>query len=690
MSKTPAADPFAAGILHHRAGRLAEAEACYRQAIAASPGHADAHANLGVALKGLGRLDDAVAAYGEALRIKPDHAAALANLGNALMALGRPTEAADAYREATLVTPGNAEAHCNLGNALLGADRLDDAIAAYRQAVRFKPGHANAHYNLGNVLKARASLDEAAASYRQAIAVRPDFAEAHSNLGNVLHEQRKHEEALDAYGRAIALRPDLPEVHYNRGNALRETGRLGDAVAAYRAAIRARPDYAEAHGNLGIALMSQGRTAEAVDAYRQAIRIKADYPEAHSNLLFCLNYLDGETPQAISAAHREWGERYGGAPPPAAHANDRNPDRKLRIGYVSPDLREHSVAYFVLPLLQAHDPQAVDVFCYADVAQSDFMTGQLRTLAGHWRDTAAMPDAALADLVRADGIDILVDLAGHTAHNRLLALARKPAPVQATWLGYSNTTGLRAVDYRIVDAVTDPPGEADNLASETLLRLPGGFLCYGGMKGAPAPAVPPCLQSGAVTFGSFNNPSKLSPATLDAWANLLKRLPQARLLLKGKSLADPATRDLLLTRLRERGVADERVELVAWVASSAAHIALYERIDVALDPFPYNGTTTTCEALWMGVPVVTLRGDRHAGRVGASMLTRIGADDWIADTAEAYVDIAAALAGDPQGLADTRSSLRARMQASPLCDRDAFARDMEAAYRDMWRRWCAA
>jgi len=330
------------------------------------------------------------------------------------------------------------------------------------------------------------------------------------------------------------------------------------------------------------------------------------------------------------------------------------------------------------------------VHCYANVQRPDSVTAYFEGMAEHWLTTSAMSDEALAERIRHDGIDVLVDLAGHTLRNRLGVFVRKPAPVQATWLGYPNTTGLSAIDYRLVDAVTDPPGAADAMASETLLRLPGGFLCYGGLTGAPDPKDPPCLTTGAVTFGSFNNPSKLSTAACDAWAALLKHVPQARLLLKGGWFVDPATRDLFLARLAERGVAADRVELVPRLHGAAAHLSAYERVDIALDPFPYNGTATTCEALWMGVPVVTLCGGRHAGRVGASLLSQIGLPELIADSVASYLDIAARLAADPARLTALRHTLRPRMTASPLCDGPAFSRKMEAAYRAMWLRWCEA
>jgi protein O-GlcNAc transferase len=329
------------------------------------------------------------------------------------------------------------------------------------------------------------------------------------------------------------------------------------------------------------------------------------------------------------------------------------------------------------------------VFCYAEVRAPDARTERFKGYADHWVSTVGMPDEAVAECIRRDGIDVLMDVAGHTANNRLPVFARKPAPVQMTWLGYPNTTGLQTIDYRLVDAVTDPEGEADALASEALVRLPGGFLCYDAPNDAPLPGPPPSLTTGVVTFGSFNNPAKMSASTLDAWAKLLTRIPLAHLLLKGKPFTDAAARALYLDRLDERGVAPERIELVGWLPDED-HLAHYGRVDVALDPFPYNGTTTTCEALWMGVPVVTLRGDRHVGRVGASLLTQIGMSNLIADSVEAYVETAVALAGDPARLSELRHSLRPRMAASPLCDAPAFARKIEHAHRTMWQRWCAA
>jgi predicted O-linked N-acetylglucosamine transferase (SPINDLY family) len=719
---TTSAALFAEGVKSYRAGRLAEARNWCQRALAAQPDHADAlhllgviayqtgrhdvavaligqaiawngreptyFSDLGVALKSQGRFDEAVAAYRRAIGLKPDYAEAFSNLGNALTSLGKVDEAIAAYRQAIAFNPDNASAHFNLGIALTSQRKLGDAIAAYRRAIASEPDFAEAHSNLGNALTDQGKLDGAIAAYRRAIGFRPDYAEAHSNLGAALQNQGKLDDAIAAYRLAIAIKPHYANAHFNLGNALTSQCKFSEAIAAYRRAIGVRPDYAEAHSNLGTALQNQGELDGAIAAFRRAIGFGPDYVDAHSNLLLCLNYHDRVAAEDVFAAHREWGAQMDRrAPRPSAHANGREAGRRLRIGYVSPDFRDHSVAYFFEPLLKGHDRQAVEVFCYAEVMRPDKVTARLRGLADCWRETVGLSDDELAERIRADRIDILVDLAGHTANNRLGVFAHKPAPVQATWLGYPNTTGQDAIDYRMVDAVTDPPGKADALASETLVRLEGGFLCYAGSPDAPEPAAPPCLKCGAVTFGSANNAAKASPATLDAWARLLAELPDARLLLKGNQFGDAAVRASFLARLNERRVASDRVELLAWLPDVMAHLAVYSRIDIALDPFPYNGATTTCEALWMGVPVVTLRGDRHAGRVGASLLGQIGLTDLIANTVDDYVEIAVALAGDRERLTDLRRSLRPRMAASPLCDGPAFARKIESAFAEMWRGW---
>jgi protein O-GlcNAc transferase len=603
-----------------------------------------------------GRFDDAERLYQQLLAIDPGNARALHLRGVLAYQQSRNEAAVDLIGRAIAQNGAEPSFHSNLGLALQACGRLEEAVAAYGRALALDPTLADGHYNLGNALQELGRLDEAVASYAQALALRPDLAEAQCNLGLSLRAQGKLEEAVPCFGQAIAL----------------------------------KPNYADAYSSLGNVLVDQGKIDAAQAAYRQALTLDPHHVAAHDALLLSLNYSSEISSEQILAEHRQFEAQHARALLPAqpSHANDGNPDRRLRIGYMSPDFRAHSVAWFLEPVLRAHDRASVELFCYAELARADSVTEIMRPLADHWRVTLGLSDTALAAQIRADAIDILVDLAGHTAGNRLLVFARKPAPVQASWLGYPATTGLAAIDYRIVDAVTDPPGSADRQASETLLRLPGGFLCYRPARDLRAAAAPPGLASGSVTFGSFNNPAKLSGATLDGWARLLARLPHSRLLLKGSPFRDAATRALYLDRLVQRGVAADRIALIGWIADPAAHLTLYERVDIALDTFPYNGTTTSLEALSMGVPVVSLRGDRHAGRVGASLLGQVGLAELVADSVEAYIAIAAELAQKPQQLAALRSSLRSRMLASPLCDTAGFTRTLEAAYRAMWRRWC--
>jgi predicted O-linked N-acetylglucosamine transferase (SPINDLY family) len=568
--------------------------------------------------------------------------------------------------------------YCALGNALARQGKFPEAIAAYREAIRIDPSLAIFHCGLGDVLIEQGNLDEAVAAYRQAVRIDPSLAITYGSLGNALAAQGKLDEAIAAYRRAISINPGFAEVYLNLGTARSRQFKFDEAIATYRYAIGLEPNYAKTYCYLGNALVLQCKLTEAISTYCQAIGIEPNYFQAFSNLLFNLHYSDKLTNDELFAAHREWDERYGARVPMfTAYNTDCDPARRLRVGYVSPDFYQHSVAYFVEPLLRGHDRQKVEIFCYSDVRRPDAVTTRLQGLADHWLSTIKLSDQQLAKQIWSDGIDILVDLAGHSADNRLLVFARKPAPVQATWLGYFNTTGLKAIDYRLVDAVTDPAGEADAWASETLVRLENGFLCYGGWEDGPEPVPPPCLKTGAVTFGSFNNPAKMSTATFDAWAKLLRRIPQARLILKGRSFADAATRALFLARLGERGVVADRVELLLWLPTVVEHLALYHWVDIALDPFPFCGATTSCEALWMGVPVITLRGHRHAGRVGASLLTQIGLTDLVANSIEEYIEIAVALAGNPQRLAELHRTLRSRMAASPLCDEKAFACKIE-------------
>ena len=461
-------------------------------------------------------------------------------------------------------------------------------------------------------------------------------------------------------------------------------------MAQFRRALTIDPNYAVAHNNLGNLLKDDGKLDEAVACYRSALAINPDLASTHSNLLLSMHYGAAFTPEEIFAESRDWD---------AAHATPRaerirplqntpDPERRLRIGYVSPDFRAHSVSFFVEPLLASHDRGTVEVFCYAEVPCPDEITERLQVLADGWRSTVGLTDADLAQRIREDRIDILIDLAGHTAGNRLLAFAERPAPVQVTWLGYGATTGMTEMDYRLTDAVVDPVEEAGKFYSETLARLPHAFLCYAPPTEAPEVAPLPALSNGQITFGSFNNPSKTGPETVGVWAQVLHEVPGSRLLMKSNQLRDESLCEIFREQFAAHGIAGARIEFMPKIPALSDHLAAYGRVDIALDPFPYNGATTSLEAAWMGVPMIALRGDRFVSRMSASILTQLDLTDLLADTAEDYVERAAALARDTEHLADLRRQLRPRMRASPLCDAQTFVRDLEAAYRDMWRCWC--
>jgi len=458
-------------------------------------------------------------------------------------------------------------------------------------------------------------------------------------------------------------------------------GRLGEALNHCAAGLALEPADAGLHSNRGFALCQQGRVGEGMAAFDRAIAASGGDDTAHSNLLFAANYRDDLSADDVAALHRAFADRVRPPRlPPRARPAAR---RRLRVGYLSPDFRQHSVAYFFAPLAAAHDASRVELYLYANSAVSDAMTARIRRYAALWRNVEALSDVATAELIHGDDLDILVDLAGHTSGNRMRVMARKPAPIQATYLGYPNTTGLPEVKFRLTDAIADPPGAGDDRYSERLWRLPRCFLAYGPPEEAPEFSPPPSPLAGRITFGSFNNQPKIAPGVIAAWAQILRRVPGSRLLMKTAAANDPDTRARYTTLLAQRGVAPERLVLVGYRREVSGHLGLYGEIDVALDPFPYNGTTTTCEALFMGVPVVTLRGDRHAARVGASLLRTIGLDDLIAGDLDAYVETAASLAADVPRRAELRLSLRARLAASPLCDAASLARAIEDAYEAM-------
>jgi predicted O-linked N-acetylglucosamine transferase (SPINDLY family) len=625
----------------------------------------------------------------------PGDAEIAMNHGNALRALGRHDEARERYAQALALRPDYVAAHYNLGWVHQIQGRLEEAIACYERALQLDPQLAEAHNARGGIAAGQGRLDDAVGSYRRALELQPDNAEALTNLGVALKQQGKLDEAFAACARAAALKPGDATAQINLGAVLQAQGRLDEAEAAYAKAVALDGGSRTARENLSNAVACQGRMAEAEALQRTVLAASPDAVLAHSNLLFCLNYRADVGADYVFERHREWGMRHAEGLARRDHANDRTAEagspghRRLRIGYVSPDFKNHSVARFFLPLLAHHDRDAIEVTCYAELKRPDAITARIQGLAGHWCPTVGLSNEELAARIRADRVDILVDLAGHTSDNRLLTFARTPAPVEVSWLGYANTTGVAAIEYRFSDAECEPPGDSDRRSSERIWRLPHGFHCFGPPDDAPAVAPPPSAARGTTTFGSFNNFLKLAPETIALWGRVLAAVPGSRLLLKSNFVFDAAAHRRHLERFVAAGIDPARIAILPYMPDDRAHLAAYAEVDVALDPFPYNGTTTTCEALWMGVPVVTLRGDRHAARVGTSLLTRVGLESLIADDEAGYVARAAELATAPARLVSLRAGLRAQVAASKLCDAAGFARDIEDAYRAMWRAWCA-
>jgi predicted O-linked N-acetylglucosamine transferase (SPINDLY family) len=436
----------------------------------------------------------------------------------------------------------------------------------------------------------------------------------------------------------------------------------------------------------------QGRIEESIVEHRRAVELAPNNPWNNSNLLRDLTYSDSITPQELLAEHRAWWDRHG--KPHAGeiqpHANDRNPDRKLRVGFLSPDFRAHSVAYFLDPIFSEHDREKFDFVCYAELARPDETSQRLQQLTEGWRSTIGVPDDAVVRQIREDKIDILIDLAGHTANTRIAVCARRPAPVQMTFLGYPFSTGLETVDYRITDALADPPGASEQWYVERLLRMPRTAWCYRPPAGTPAVVEAPVVANGFVTFGSFNNLAKLNSGHAATWSRILAAVPNSRLLLKSAGLGDEATHRRILEMFTAHGVDPSRLILSEYSSAIGDHLARYGEVDIGLDTFPYHGTTTTCEAMWMGVPVITLAGPIHLSRVGVSLLSNVGLPDLVAKDADDYLRIASALAGHVDRLRSLRASLRERMKNSPLCDAAGFTRSLEALLREAWQRWCAS
>lgn len=638
-------------------GRPAEAEAIAKRILSVNRNHADASFLLGIIAGGRGHFDLSASLISQAIQNNPRNPAYYFNLGLSLHSGGHP----------------------------------EQAVAAYEKAIKLKPRFLDAHHQLGVVLEGLGRLEEALASYDRVLKHQPRNTSLHKNRAIVLWKLGRQEQSLVVCERLTKLSPRDPGGYYNLGNALNGMGRLVDAATAFERAIKLKPDYAEAYSNFGMVLKDMCRLDEAEVVYRRAIELSPDNAIAHSNLLFLLGAREKLSPDQMLEEMRYWDKihgREGRLHPLPARVVDVDTGRRLKIGYVSPDFRAHAVASFFEPILTAHDRTRFEIFCYAthEEHQSDATTERLRGTSEHWRFVADKNDSELARLVYQDGIDILVDLAGHTGGSRLKTFTYRPAPVQVTYLGYFAASGLEAMDYWISDEVAHPSDTLEP-AVESIYRLPRCSLCY--LPSVKAPPVAPCPNTNDhVVFCSVSDISKLTPEVIETWSEILKELPGSRLLLTTRALSEPKNRQLLLDRFMQCGVSADQLMTYSTL-SHDEWLATYARVDIVLDPFPRTGCTTTSEALWMGVPVVTFAGERYVSRASATVLSAVGLKELIADSREVYISKAVSLARDPARRAELRTSLRESMARSPLRDGEGLTRAMESAYRSMWEKYTA-
>jgi predicted O-linked N-acetylglucosamine transferase (SPINDLY family) len=708
-------------LVEFSSGKTEKALEHIQRAVQLQPNSPDIQQAHGIILATLGRLDEALEAFEKSIEIQPT-SLAFRNAGIAWVKKGEFDQALRCARNAVALSPRDAEAHLVLGDVLAGQRKFRDAVAEYDAAVKLDPNHALAHDKIGNMLEELGDFPTAIAAHKHSISLRPSPS-AWNNLGNACKKSGDVPQAVIAYQNALNLQPNLPDAHNNLGVCLADLQRWSQAIEEYRQAIGQREDYQEAHYNLANALAATNAFSEAIKHYERAIQISPNFSSAsahlassykdiglmeqalaasraalagqpgntlfHSNQLFLLRFVPGLTPKEIFEEHRRWDEKH--ARPLKSeirlHPNDPNPQKKLRLGYVSPDFRSHSVSFFLENLLEFHNRDEFEIYCYSNTTRVDSVTDRLRGYCQHWCDITGMSDAAAAERIRADGIDLLIDLAGHTAGVRLLIFARKPAPVQVTYLGYPDTTGLSAIDYRLTDAVADPPGQTDGFNSEQLIRLPHAYASYRPPEEAPPVSPLPALANGFITFACFTIPAKLPDILLKTWAELLAQVPNSKLILVANGMNDDSFASRIRAPFLQKSISPDRLNFLNYQMSDK-YLALHREADILLDTFPVNGHTPTCHALWMGLPVVTLAGNTCSQRLGASVLQSANLPKLIANSPEEYIRIASELAADLPALSAMRQSMRQKLRESPLLDGKQAAKDVEAANRKMWQDWC--
>ncbi|KAJ4779639.1 UDP-N-acetylglucosamine--peptide N-acetylglucosaminyltransferase 110 kDa subunit [Rhynchospora pubera] len=728
------------GVIYKYEGHLVEASELYQKALKADPSYKPAAGclaivltDLGTSLKLAGNTEEGIQKYYEALEIDSHYAPAYYNLGVVFSEMMQYDMALSCYEKAALERPLYAEAYCNMGVIYKNRGELEAAIACYERCLTISPNfeiaknnmaialtdlgtkvklegdinqgvayykkalyynwhYADAMYNLGVAYGEMLKFEMAIVFYELALHFNPRCAEACNNLGVIYKDRDNLDKAVECYQMALSIKPNFSQSLNNLGVVYTVQGKMDAAASMIEKAIAANPTYAEAYNNLGVLYRDAGNIALAIDSYEKCLQIDPDSRNAGQNRLLALNYIDEGIDDKLYEAHREWGRRFMKLfTQYDSWENPKDLDRPLVIGYVSPDYFTHSVSYFIEAPLSCHDYTNYKVIVYSAVVKADAKTLKFKDKVlkkgGTWRDIYGIDEKKIASLVREDKIDILVELTGHTANNKLGTMACRPAPIQVTWIGYPNTTGLPTIDYRISDPLADPVTTKQKHVEE-LVRLPECFLCYTPSPEAGPVCPTPALSNGFVTFGSFNNLAKITPKVLRVWARILCAVPNSRLVVKCKPFCCDSVRQRFLTTLEQLGLEPLRVDLLPLILLNHDHMQAYSLMDISLDTFPYAGTTTTCESLYMGVPCVTMAGSVHAHNVGVSLLSNIGLGRLVGKSEEEYIKVAIDLASDVSALQNLRMSLRDLMLKSPMCNGEKFTRGLESAYRDMWHRYC--
>jgi protein O-GlcNAc transferase len=717
--------------IEEQGGQLDEAMRCYDAAVGLAPDFARAHMNRGNILLARGASKEALSAYGRALEIDPNYAAAHYNAGNAyarlnhhdaacsayekaveldpkftdahvalgctLEELGQVDKAAASYRKALEIAPNYAEVHCNLGRTLLAPGRQEEAIASFQRATELQPNNAEVLLILGTAQKARGYLEAAQTSLMKAHEASPDNIEILLHLGDTCLELEQAGHALACYRKVVEIDSKNAVAHNNMGNVYFSLGQFFEAEASYRRAVELQPDFSAAHGNLGCVMKDIGQPLESLQSLRRAIEIAPDDCTVRSNLLFIGHLMEDKSPTELFKEAKAFGKIAAQKAKPATSWNSTpNSARRLRVGFVSGDLQFHPVGFFiegVLHALKSRNSGELEIFAYANNARVDPATLRIKNHCDHWREIFGRMDNEIAEMIQQDGIDILIDLSGHTARNRLPVFAWKPAPIQVTWLGYFASTGLEAIDYLIADPWT-LPGSEEIYFTETIWRLPETRLCFTPPDVNVVIRSLPALSEQTITFGCFNNLNKMNDKVVATWARVLSEVPNSRLFLKARQLYQSASsssspvREAVIKQFADYGIESSRLVLEGPDVREN-YFAAYNRVDIALDPFPYTGGTTTAEALWMGVPVLTLAGKDFLARQGVGLLMNAGLNDWVANDLDDYVARAVAHSKDIDKLSVLRSRLREQVLASPVFDASRFAMHFEAALRGMWQKWCS-